>query len=117
MSETVNKTEVTKTGKVAVIGDKDSVLAFKAVGAEVFTPANLFETNELLRKMARGGYAVVFITEDYAVEVPDTLKKLKTRAYPAVIPIPSSSGSTGLGMKGIREDVEKAIGVDILFND
>lgn len=106
-----------KNGKIAVIGDKDSVLAFKAVGAETFTAANTFEANDLLRKLSKEDYAVVFITEDIAVTVADTLAKLKTRAYPAVIPIPSQGGSNGFGMRGIKKDVEKAIGADILFGN
>lgn len=107
---------MTETGKIAVIGDKDSILAFKAIGAETFTAENEFTANDILKKLSRGDYAVIFITEDIAVLAPDALKKLKTRAYPAVIPIPSATGSNGFGMAGLKKDVEKAIGVDILFN-
>ena len=35
----------------------------------------------------------------------------------AVIPIPGSQGSNGLGMRRVRANVEKAIGADILFNN
>ena len=105
-----------QTAKIAVIGDKDSILAFKAVGIEVFSASNVFEANNLLRKLTKEDYGVVFITEDVAALIPDTLEKLKDRPMPAVIPIPSSQGSTGFGMAGIKKDVERAIGVDILFN-
>ena len=105
-----------KSGKLAVIGDKDSVLAFKAVGAETFSPSGQFETNDLVKKL-KDDYAVIFITEDLAEQISDTIDKLKTRAYPAVIPIPAGNGSNGFGMRGIRKDVEKAIGADILFGD
>lgn len=103
------------TSKLAVLGDKDSILAFKAIGAEVYTAQNVFEANEVLKRLSKEEYGVVFITEDIAALVEDTLKKLKTKALPVVIPIPSSSGSTGFGMSGIKKDVEKAIGADILF--
>ncbi len=105
-----------QSAKIAVIGDKDSILAFKAVGVEVFSANNVFETNNILRKLAKENYGVIFITEDIAALVPDTLDKLKDRPTPAVIPIPSSQGATGFGMAGIKKDVERAIGVDILFN-
>ena len=109
--------ETSTVGKIAVIGDPDSILAFKAIGAETFTAANVFEANDVLRKLsADGTYAVVFITEDIAELIPDTLAVLKTRAYPDVIPIPSSAGSTGYGLRSVKSDVEKAIGADILFN-
>lgn len=103
-----------KSGKIAVIGDKDSVLAFKAVGVEPFAAGNMFEANDTLRKI-KDEYAVIFVTEDLCEQIADTLNKLKSRAYPVVIPIPGSRGGTGYGERSIHRDVEKAIGADILF--
>ena len=101
--------------KLAVIGDKDIVLAFKAAGMDVFDASNASQAEEILKKQAKN-YCVIFITEDLAVNMAETLDKYKRKAYPTVIPIPSSSGSTGLGMAGIKADVERAVGTDILFN-
>ena len=36
--------------------------------------------------------------------------------YPAIIPIPDALGSKGTGMKTLKANVEKAVGVDILNN-
>lgn len=102
-----------KDGKIAVIGDGDSVLAFKAVGCDTFGANSPFEVNDLLKAL-KDDYAVIFITENLAAQIPDTITKLKSRAYPAVIPIPGAGGSNGFGMENIRKDVEKAIGADIL---
>jgi V/A-type H+-transporting ATPase subunit F len=104
-----------RNNKIAVIGDKDSILAFKAIGVEAFPIKNYFDAAETLKKLARD-YAVIFITEDIAENIIDIVNRYKTRPYPAVIPIPSASGSTGLGMRNISKNVEKAIGVDILNN-
>lgn len=101
--------------RAAVIGDKDIVLAFKAAGMDVFAASNASQAEEILKKQAKN-YCVIFITEDLAVNMAETLDKYKRKAYPTVIPIPSSSGSTGLGMAGIKADVERAVGTDILFN-
>lgn len=100
--------------KIAVIGDKDSVLAFKAIGVDVYPARNHFEAQDTLRKLARD-YAVIFITEDLAEKVQNIIERYKARAFPAVIPIPTAQGSTGYGMKAISKDVEKAVGIDILF--
>jgi V/A-type H+-transporting ATPase subunit F len=99
--------------KIAVIGDKDSVLAFKAVGADVFPVKNTFDAAETLKKLAKD-YAVIFITEDIAEKISDVADRYKTRPYPAVIPIPGVCGSNGYGMSNISKNVEKAIGTDIL---
>ena len=44
----------------------------------------------------------------------ETLEKYKDKTFPIIIPIPSQKGSKGVGMKKIRDNVEKAIGMDIL---
>lgn len=100
--------------KIAVIGNKDSILAFKAVGVEVFPVNDMDEARSTLKKLARN-YAVIFITEDIAIKINDVVSRYKTKPYPAVIPIPTSNGSNGYGMDNIRKNVEKAIGADILF--
>lgn len=100
---------------IAVIGDKDSVLAFKAIGLKVYS-ANTFEEAEKTLKMLARSFKVIYITEEIALLIPDLIERYKVRAYPIVIPIPSSNGSQGVGMEGIKKDVEKAIGADILFN-
>ena len=99
--------------KIAVIGDKDSVLAFKAVGADVFPVTSDEHASETLKKLARS-YPVIFVTEDIAQKITETVDRYKTRPYPAVIPIPGAAGNLGYGMQGISRNVEKALGTDIL---
>ena len=103
-------------GKLAVIGEKQIVSAFKAVGLETFFADDAVKATEILRDLVKdGGYAVIFITEDVAAQMDETLGVLKSRAYPVVVPIPSVD-SNGYGMDCIKKDVERAVGVDILFN-
>ena len=105
---------MTKTGKLAVMGDIDSVLAFKAVGAETFE-ADAADAKSVLRGLVKKGeYAIIFVTEQLAAAIPDALEEYKSITYPCVIPIPSCLGSNGYGMASIKKDVEKAIGADIL---
>lgn len=102
--------------KIAVIGDKDSVLAFKSVGVDVYDATTAEQAQSLLKRLSQGDYAVVFVAENLAEQIPDALAKAKLRTFPAVVPIPTTANSSGFGMQGIKADVEKAIGVDILFN-
>jgi len=105
-------------GKIAAVGDKDSILAFKAIGIEVFIVNALKEADEVVKNLTKEQYAVIFITEEVASIIPNTLQKLKTRTYPAVIAIPSVSGlAKGYARESFRRDVEKAIGTDILRDD
>jgi V/A-type H+-transporting ATPase subunit F len=99
---------------IAVIGDKDSVLAFKAIGVSAYAVTELAEARETLKTLARN-FKVIFIIDELAVRMQDLLARYKARPYPTVIPLPSGKGSNGFGMAGIHKDVEKAIGTDILF--
>ena len=103
--------------KIAVIGDKDSVLAFKTVGVEVFDATTAEQAQGLIRKLTQTGqYAVLLVAEGLAEQIPETLSKAKLQTYPAITPIPTTATSSGFGLLGIKSDVEKAIGVDIIFN-
>jgi V/A-type H+/Na+-transporting ATPase subunit F len=102
--------------KIGVIGDKDSVMGFKALGLDVFYTSDE-DVGKLVNTLAAKKYAIVFITEQAVLEAEETIAKYKTMPFPAIIPIPNNQGSKGLGMQGIRANVEKAIGADILFRD
>ncbi|WP_422484868.1 V-type ATP synthase subunit F [Gudongella sp. DL1XJH-153] len=100
--------------KVGVIGDKDSVLAFKALGVEVFTVKEADEARKTVDTMARNNYGVIFITEQIASLIPDTVDRYDKEIIPAVILIPSNQGTLNIGMDRINENVEKAVGSNIL---
>ena len=104
-----------REGKIAVVGDKDLILAFKAISMEVFCAETKEEGEAVIKKLAKT-HSVIFITEDLAAKIDSLLAKYKTKAYPAIIPIPDGGKSNGYGMQGIKADVERAIGTDILFN-
>lgn len=105
------------TLRMGVVGERDAVLAFKAVGMRVIPVQTPAETTAALHKLATEGVPVIFITESCAQQAPEALEKYKTMPGTAVIPIPGSQGSNGLGMRRVRANVEKAIGADILFNN
>ena len=101
--------------KIAVIGDRDSILGFKAVGVSTFPVTGSEEVAEALRRVAGGDYGVVFIPEQAADEAREAVSEASRRNTPILVPIPSSRGSLGLGMAQIRRSVERAVGADILF--
>lgn len=100
--------------KIAVLGDKDSVLAFKALGLEVVIAYEKDEARNRLDELAKEGYGVIFITEQLASLIPETIKRYNNEIVPAVILIPSNQGTLGIGMDNINRNVEKAVGSNIL---
>lgn len=102
--------------KIGVIGDKDSVLCFKAFGLDVFPVIEIEaeENRKLIDRLAREDYGIIFITEQIAQSVSETIDRYDKVMVPAIILIPSNAGSLGIGLNRIRKNVEKAVGINIL---
>jgi len=106
-----------KMQKLAVIGDPASVMIFNAIGFAVFYDEQQAKIEHRIHKLAEEGYAVIYITENAAALGPDTIAAYATKTFPAIIPIPASTGNLGIGMKQLKGNVEKAVGADILFKE
>ena len=99
-------------GKLAFVGDGDSIMVFKAAGVATF-PADEKSAREVLRKVATE-YEIVFLTEELALVLGDFLKRFDETPYPVILPVPSGKGSTGYGETLLQNAMERALGVDIL---
>lgn len=100
--------------KIAVLGDRDSVLGFKALGLDVFPAETVEEARAKLHALAKERYAVVYLTERYAAQMEADVQHYKDDLTPAVILIPGKDGSLGIGMANVKKSVERAVGADIL---
>ncbi len=105
--------------KIAVLGDRDSVLGFKALGLDTFPVEEVEEGRHTLHRLAKpaGGapseYAVIYVTEQLAQSIQADIDRYKTAVTPAVILIPGKMGSLGLGAQALQSAVERAVGADI----
>jgi len=102
---------------MAAIGNRESVMAFMALGVRVYDVETREEAQRALFEAAKARYAVILVTEDIAREIPEAISRYDTQPTPAIIPIPGASGSLGTGMARVRANVEKAVGADILFKE
>lgn len=100
--------------KIAVMGDRDSVLGFRALGLEVFPCEDPIEARRTLHQLAHKDYAVIYITEQLSSQIPAEVERYKDDLTPAIILIPGKSGSLGLGASALQSAVERAVGADIL---
>jgi len=106
----------TKAAKIGVIGDHDTIICFKAFGMDIFPATELKPeaSSKKVNELARDSYGIIFITEQIAQTITDTIDRYKNNLIPAIILIPSIKGSLGIGLKRIRDNVEKAVGINIL---
>lgn len=102
--------------KVAVLGDRDSIYGFAAIGLDTYAVSEKEEAAKILKTLAEGQYAVIYITESLQAELESEIDRYVTDYLPAIIPIPGVSGNTGKGMRNVKKSVERAVGSDIIFN-
>jgi len=102
--------------KIGVIGDKESVLFFKAFGFDVYPvlESDGEENRKIVDRLAREGYGIIFITEQIAVTITETIDRYNKEMTPGIILIPSSSGSLGIALANVSSNVERAVGMNIL---
>ncbi len=103
--------------KMAVVGDRDSVLIFKALGLVTEEAYDGPEAARKIARLAKADCAVIFVTEPLAEQIPETIARYKTSLTPALIPIPANGGSTGFGMKELASNMERAVGMNIFVNE
>ena len=102
------------TYQIAVVGDWESVMGFRALGLDTYPVTNTEEAREQIKRLARADCAVIYLTEALAKEMPDVLDRYKDELRPAIILIPSRGGSLGIGKENIQRAIERAVGADIL---
>ena len=104
--------------KIAMIGERDSVMGFMAIGFSVFEAEDASAAARILHTLAKDEqYAIIFIVENYASRIAEDMARYKDLPLPAVISIPGRAGSDGSGMAAIKSAVERAVGADILFKE
>ena len=104
--------------KIAIVGDRDSILGFMALGFSVHEVTDPENAAKKLHALVKSGeYAVIFLTENYAMQLEEELSRYKDLPLPAIVSIPGQGGSLGYGMNNIRSAVERAVGADILFKE
>lgn len=103
--------------KIAVLGGRDTVMGFKALGLDVFPASGAEEAKEIFRHLTREAdeeYAIIYVEENLAQYLEHEIARYKDVPSPAIILIPGREGPLGLGQSALKAAVEKAVGIDIL---
>ncbi len=103
--------------KIAVVGDKESIFGFSAIGMDIYPAYEEDEIKSLIPKLIEENYAIIYITENVSIKAEKYLEKLQKNKIPAIITIPSNTGSLNYGENRIKEMVQKAVGIEINFKE
>jgi len=104
-------------GRTAFIGDADSVLGFRALGVETYTPESGSEAVQTFRKLVKEKVAVIMITEDMLNHLQSEIDQVVHLPVPAIVVLPGVSGSKHTGEDTIRNLIIRAVGVDLMAED
>ena len=97
--------------KMAVIGDKDVVLAFRALGMDVFHEAEHDDIKARIKELEVDGYAIIFVTETVAKTVSQFLETFNQKPYPVIMSIPDTgSTDSNFSVQKIIRNMERAVG-------
>ena len=99
---------------IAVIGDWESVMGFRALGLDTYPVTSVEEARKTVHNLAKTDCAVIYLTETLAKDMIDVLDRYKDEIQPAIILIPGREGPLGLGQTALKAAVERAVGSDIL---
>src|SRR5699024_9250586 len=101
--------------KIGVVGDKDSILGFRMLGFDVRFVNDGKEARKEIDKLAEENFGVIYLTEQIAELIPDTIDRYDSMMTPAVILIRHHNGSRGIGTAHVEKNVEKPVGQNTLW--
>lgn len=103
--------------RVAIIGDRDTVQAFRGLGMKVVVTEDATVALQQLEVLAADQYGIIYVTEPLAAAEPLLLERYSEALLPAVIAIPSCRTEAAEGSRRLRELVKRAVGIDLLAEE
>lgn len=100
--------------KIGVVGPRNSVLGFMALGFGVSEAENAEKAGECVNKMANEGYALIFVTQSLAKEIQPIIDKYSSKKLPSIVILPNEDGGSDYGEEILKEAVIRATGADLL---
>ncbi len=100
--------------KIGAIGENDVMLIFKAIGVDVFPVEKVDQASEILNKLVKSGYGIIFITEYLAKNLDDQIKKYLSLPLPSIVVLPGLKERNDYAIELLRKSIIKAVGVDVM---
>lgn len=97
---------------VAVVGQKELVAPFQAVGVDVFVVELGGDVRSQVEALVNQGYPLIFFTDNFTRELQPLIERFRLRSLPCLVPLPFISPLAG--EERLRDATRRACGVDIL---
>ena len=81
--------------KIGIIGERDSVMGFMAIGFSVHEAPDPETAAKILHRLAKDEtYAIIFMVENYAKAIPEDIARYKDSPLPPSSPSPAERAPT-----------------------
>jgi V/A-type H+-transporting ATPase subunit F len=98
--------------QIAVVGNRETVVAFQAAGLSVHPVAAGPEAAAKVEQLVAEGFRVIFFTEELFAHLGPVLERYRKRAVPCLVALPESAGSQE-SVARLKEVVKRAVGADV----
>jgi V/A-type H+-transporting ATPase subunit F len=106
--------------KIAAFGERDIMLIFKAIGADVYpvdSSAGTEDAEAKLKGIIKEGYGIIFMTETIAAELDSTIKYYSNKISPSIVVIPGLGKRNNYAVNQLRTAIIKAVGADVMAEE
>lgn len=99
--------------KIAAFGEKDIMLIFKGIGADIFPFKGMDDAPSQLRKIIKQDYGIIFITETIAAGLDEIIRQYADMVKPSIVVIPGLGKRNNYAVEVLRHAIIKAVGTDV----
>jgi vacuolar-type H+-ATPase subunit F/Vma7 len=100
--------------QIAVIGDSDFILGFKALGCALYSVDEEADLRKLFDGVIKDNPLCIFILEDYAAKILDLIGQYSQASQPMIIALPDFRKDLSLSEDLLSRMAIRAIGQDII---
>jgi V/A-type H+-transporting ATPase subunit F len=98
---------------MAIIGTSPNIALFKSIGIDVHFVDTLEEIDKLVFTLSQAGTKLIYVEDHWFLKMAGIISKYQYLPFPIIVPIPLEDDKLQVGIKKIRDNVRKAIGIDI----
>jgi len=100
--------------RVAIVGEKDMVYAFRVLGFKVYAPTSLMETKKILENLEEENVVLCFLHQSFFEPLQEEREDLRKKFAPVVVGFSDYKKVTDHLEIMMREMAVKATGSDAL---
>ncbi|AQQ69738.1 V-type ATP synthase subunit F [Limihaloglobus sulfuriphilus] len=108
-------TDANTKNNAAVIGSRDFVMPFSALGLETYpVEPDTDEPAEKARQILEAKYSLVVVAENIAEQTREIFEEIQKDPLPCVVVVPFTTEPEGYSQKQLGRLLKMATGIDIL---